>query len=270
MICLHAFFSKAASQLPYIPSQFPTSFALQTFIPCSKVHSTLPFSHHQIPSPNSYPPIFETSQTPFAMSTQAGPSSSQAQMALHSHPTSSAERAFARKLSDKQKQENPLCTNPTCPSSHPHNKGVYNLNTFANEATRKVPIPKDVRGVLYRLQNTSANRSEDYEFLAKFAVAHQSHRGGWLPVEITNRIYWTNNPRIVEILGLQKTPKMARPLTASAFAPGIRNSKAVTTVAPVAREGSSAKAPVKKEEIKPVAGENRNRFSMLAENDEEE
>lgn len=172
-----------------------------------------------------------------------------------------------------QKQGETLCTNPKCPSLHAHESGVYNLNTFANEATRRKPIPKDLRGVLYRLNNTSFNRTEDYEFLAKFAVAHQSHRGGFLPLDITKRIFWTNNPKIVEILGLWSNPKMARPLTASAYSPMIKKAKPVATevtMAPMARETPSSKVPVKKEEVKPVAGENSNRFAMLAENEEEE
>ncbi|CAD6581924.1 MAG: hypothetical protein ASARMPRED_000735 [Alectoria sarmentosa] len=108
-----------------------------------------------------------------------------------------------------------LCTDPYCPSVNEHNTGAYSLALFTNEEWRTNKLPSDIRDLLHRIcSNKSPDAYEhdpgDYEFLAKFAVVHQSHRKGLMPAEMMDHVMW-KNPKIVEILreGVGRQPLLA-------------------------------------------------------------
>ncbi|CAF9908988.1 MAG: hypothetical protein ALECFALPRED_005187 [Alectoria fallacina] len=107
------------------------------------------------------------------------------------------------------------CTDPYCPSVNEHNTGAYSFALFTNEEWRTNKLPPDIRDLLHRIySNKSPDPSEhdpgDYEFLAKFAVVHRSHRKGLMPAEITDHVMW-KDPKIVEILreGVGRQPLLA-------------------------------------------------------------
>lgn len=85
-----------------------------------------------------------------------------------------------------------------------------------NDANRTFKLPNEVREVLTRIvlnesDNLADYKFSDWAFLAKFAVAHQSHRTGLMPAEITKRPAW-KHPKIRAILATAKTPEVKPPV----------------------------------------------------------
>jgi len=97
------------------------------------------------------------------------------------------------------------CSNAACPSQVAHSQGYYNFSlSYKDETTRSHQIPRDVRKAIdtinYNQSQWLLDEDQDvYIFLAKFAVAHNSHLEGLMPCEITRTSVW-RSPEVQEVL----------------------------------------------------------------------
>lgn len=156
-----------------------------------------------------------------------------------------------------------------------HNAGAYNFALYKEESTRTNKFPDDLKKVIRRVATSNSgdideNRHDDYRFLAKFAVAHRSHRQGLMPFYIVQWVCWQTSEieEILESAGVPEVEGIVKPIVKPTIEPAQEIKPIVKPIPepipePVAK---TAKAPVpakspEKEDKKPAIGQTHGRFA---------